>query len=114
MLYPPEGKVPDRVPTETMRQQVAADGALPLAAVCEEAADKHRVRRGGSSETVHPGIPPAPPKGPLGPRGALRFPGAGAGGPRLIQKELLQLCGKHALTVVMRCRGALCLMILTA
>jgi hypothetical protein len=28
----------------------------------------------------HPGIPPAPPKGPLGPRGALRFPGAHAGG----------------------------------
>ena len=25
MLYPPEGKVPDRVPTETVRQQVAAE-----------------------------------------------------------------------------------------
>jgi len=37
--------------------------------------------RAGSSEPVHPGIPPAPPKGPLGPRGALRFPGAGAGAP---------------------------------
>ena len=24
-LYPPEGKVPDRVPTETVRQQVAAE-----------------------------------------------------------------------------------------
>jgi hypothetical protein len=30
---------------------------------------------------VHPGIPtPPPPNRPLGPRGALRFPGAGAGG----------------------------------
>jgi hypothetical protein len=25
MLYPLEGKVPDRVPTETVRQQVAAE-----------------------------------------------------------------------------------------
>jgi hypothetical protein len=24
-LYPPDGKVPDRVPTETVRQQVAAE-----------------------------------------------------------------------------------------
>jgi hypothetical protein len=24
-LYPPEGKVPDRVPTETVRQQIAAE-----------------------------------------------------------------------------------------
>jgi len=47
MLYPPEGKVPDRVPTETMRQQVAADGALPLAAVCEEAADNIEDRMPG-------------------------------------------------------------------
>jgi hypothetical protein len=36
--------------------------------------------RGGFLGDGSPGFPPAPPKGPLGPGGALRFPGAGAGG----------------------------------
>ena len=41
-LYPPDGKVPDRVPTETVRQRVLAELARE------------------NEELIHRGIPPIP------------------------------------------------------